>query len=371
MNRIAGPQRELRNKTLQDGLKAYVVKPIKNCYQVISLRALWGSTEEDKVKAIISGKRRELEMSFERSGCVVFYVSCIQSFEKRSCAEKKAENTESLSENHETPPDAQEKEYHPSLAFWIAVTEGDMETMKALLMRQILASGMDIFDIRKIESRGKDKDSLDLYAKTLGNVLKDHKHFSAVNLSKRSTSYLVNCAAEVEGHDIDMDSHLPASTEFTSKPVTICFTSAIHNDVAVAVVDGLRVLNQKVMQLDYCLRDLRENCEKESSIPYRSDSKFTQAVHYVIRSMKRNGYCFVDGKVYVKLKDAVYSYLYCGTSRQLLTAMMSDLEAAELLHQVIGRLVLLMEQPGCKMFQTMIIDHNFIEALPSGTCYNM
>ena len=64
--------------------------------------------------------------------------------------------------------------------------------------------------------------------------------------------------------------------------------------------------------------------------------------------MKRNGYCLVDGKVHVKLKTAVYSYLYCGTLRQLLTAMMSDLEAAKLLHQVIGQLVLLMEQPGVK-----------------------
>ena len=208
MNRIVGPERELRNKTLQDGLKAYVVKPIKKLLPSYITLCNLGNNR---------GRQGESNYKWEKKGIgdvarkVVFYVSCIQSFEKRSCAEKKAENTESLSENHETPPDAQEKEYHLSLAFWMAVTEGDMETMKALLMQQILASGMDIFDIRKIESRGKDKDSLDLYAKTLGNVLKDHKHFSAVNLSKRSTSYLVQCVAEVEGHDIDMDSHLPAT----------------------------------------------------------------------------------------------------------------------------------------------------------------
>ena len=132
-----------------------------------------------------------------------------------------------------------------------------METMKALLMQQILASSMDIFDIRKIESCGKDKDSLDLYAKTLGNVLKDHKHFSAVNLSKRSTSYLVQCVAEVEGHTILI------WTVTCRQPVTICFTSAIHNDVAEAVVDGLRVLTRRRYNLTTacmtCVKIVRRN----------------------------------------------------------------------------------------------------------------
>ena len=407
MASIVGPQRQLRDKTLKDALRAFVVTPIARSYHVFAVRALWETEDEAKVQQVISGKRRELEEVFETNTDVVMFVDCIQSFEVRKGKKRNSHDVEDADDDiddaqsrlqqEQTVPlqdaagpstaglgsdrpsttrddSTTPKKYQPSLAFWVVVktTVRDFEELKATIMRNILSAGLDVYDMRKIECRSKTKSVDEVYAGSLAIVLKDHEHFKAKELSSRSTSFLVTCAAEIQGHNLDMFCNVPPSTDFTSKPVTICLTKEMHPLVGNQVLQGLQHLNSKITKLDYCLRNgMPTMTETREKVPIRPASKFTQALAYVRSVMEENKYTMVDGDVYVKIPEAKYTSMYCGEPKTFLYNLMDDVGAADILYNFTEKIAKFLEDRNCKLFPNTEIDHNFIEVQPFGTCFNI
>ena len=87
--------------------------------------------------------------------------------------------------------------------------------------------------------------------------------------------------------------------------------------------------------------------------------------------MNENQYTLIDGDVYKKLCESKYTYIYCSTPRQLLVSMMVDIQVADILYPFIDKISSFMEEKGCKFIRSMAIDHNFIEVLPYGTCFDI
>ena len=138
MASVTGPPREFRNKTLKQSLKVNFVRSIIKSYSVFAFRALWETADEGSVRNIISGKRKQLEDVLDRTKGVALYVSCIQSFEKKE--KKKNEKAPVEKEANEDGDNGagqkneNERKYHPSLAFWVAVTDTSVDKVSYHLL---------------------------------------------------------------------------------------------------------------------------------------------------------------------------------------------------------------------------------------------
>ena len=359
MASVRGPKRQLKNKALADALKANIVGPIAKSYTAIAFRVKWETTNEGMVARIISGKRRQLEDVLDNVKDIAMYISCINYFEDR----KKKEDTE---------PEG-EAEYYPSIAFWAAIHSGaNVTNLTNELIRIVMAAGLDVVDMGEIKPRGKDKDINEHYAASLCTVIKDHDHFAAERIAANSTKHLVQQAAAATGVPLSADPDVPEYPGFTQKPVSVCFTNRMNNQVAEDVLKGFAAVNSTVVRLNYCFRDLRpvrERCHVVP-VPMRPESPFQAAVSFVRDTMLRHKYKLVEGGIYKKLKVATWTYVYVGKPKDFLVKMSSTVHIMDTIIKHFDKIVMFMSSPYNSFFPTTKIDYNYIEVL-ANCCFDI
>ena len=103
----------------------------------------------------------------------------------------------------------------------------------------------------------------------------------------------------------------------------------------------------------------------------RPQTKICQAVDLLKRIMKVEGYGLCSGEIYKLVSDATFTFVYCGSVKDYLLKQMGNVEHADVLAPCWQQLVALLSETSCRLIKPIIIDHNYIEVLPSGTCFNL
>ena len=111
--------------------------------------------------------------------------------------------------------------------------------------------------------------------------------------------------------------------------------------------------------------------EESVQISSRPTSKFMLAVDVVRRYMHKLNFGFFDGAVYAKAPEAEFTFVYCCAVKDFLLNILGNAEIADQIATFIPPLTNLLSQPSCKLIRPLVIDHNYIETLPKGTCFNI
>ena len=194
------PARHLSNNTLRQAFKAFLVPIVAEKYQVIAVRCLWRveKNELHRAYALISGKRRQLELLFQRTPMVTIVISAITGQEEGAKKHKKPkkkttddkqsrkharrqdsdeENSSEESDNdgddnedNEDDPDwfpefdsapsqttCGQKQVYPGISFWIVIDApySCMSDIDTNIRQLFIKSGMEIDKCKPINPRGK------------------------------------------------------------------------------------------------------------------------------------------------------------------------------------------------------------------------
>ena len=87
----APPKRQLTSTMLKQTLKAFVVPPIVKSSNVVSIRAVWHTIDDDRrlTHLQIAAKKKQLEMILETEEKVMLFVSAVTGLEKGKPKTKK------------------------------------------------------------------------------------------------------------------------------------------------------------------------------------------------------------------------------------------------------------------------------------------
>ena len=100
-------------------------------------------------------------------------------------------------------------------------------------------------------------------------------------------------------------------------------------------------------------------------------STLCKAVDLVRRIMLETQFGLCDGTVYKKLQEAKYTYIYCSSVKVYLMSLLSNMDVADVLAPIMTQLCNLLSESSCRIITPIQIDYNFIEVLPSGTCFDI
>ena len=67
------------------------------------------------------------------------------------------------------------------------------------------------------------------------------------------------------------------------------------------------------------------------------------------------------GRVYKKIPEATYTYIYCTSVKDYLLNLLGNVEVADLIAPHVTQLTTLLSEPACRLIKPIEIDYNFIE----------
>ena len=67
------------------------------------------------------------------------------------------------------------------------------------------------------------------------------------------------------------------------------------------------------------------------------------------------------GRVYKKIPEATYTYIYCTSVKDYLLNLLGNVEVADLIAPHVTQLRTLLSEPACRLIKPIEIDYNFIE----------
>ena len=95
------------------------------------------------------------------------------------------------------------------------------------------------------------------------------------------------------------------------------------------------------------------------------------AVDVVKRYMKQFKYALYDGAVYKMVKESKFTYIFCSTVKNFLLHILGNVEVADQISSYVGQLTNLLSENSCQLIKAIVIDTDYIECLPYGTCFNI
>ena len=149
LSTCAVPKRRLTSQTIKNLLEKNIVNDlVLDKLEVITARLVWRvSTRQDgdRSKMLIANKRNNCDSIVARVSGVLFFFSCISVIENRK---RKSSSSGSEDEGRD------EKTTYPCVNYWI-VTQGFVKDRERVLFSKLMASGLDISDVKPIRTRKK------------------------------------------------------------------------------------------------------------------------------------------------------------------------------------------------------------------------
>ena len=260
------PVRHLSNNTLRQAFRAFLVPTVAEKYHVIAVRCLWRveKNELHRAHALISGKRRQLELLLQRTPMVKIVISAITGQEegtkkhkkpnKKAKGDKKSQkhvhredsdegnsseesgndgdgneddddNSDLFPEFDSTPSQNTfgQKQVYPGISFWIVIDApySCMSDIDTNIRQLFIRSGMEIDKCKPINPCGK-IGNLEVYMASLCQVIKDHKNQFAKDLAKDSAQDFAGISTEflcgqiMPNYHANRDDVFPNNPEFGS-----------------------------------------------------------------------------------------------------------------------------------------------------------
>lgn len=87
--------------------------------------------------------------------------------------------------------------------------------------------------------------------------------------------------------------------------------------------------------------------------------------------MDQFDYGIFDGSLYMKAPEAKFTYVFCKTVHDFIHSIMGNTEVANVMAHHACQIISLLKVKSCRLIEPIIIDYNFIEVLPRGTCFDI
>ena len=416
----AKPARQLNSFTIKQALRSYLVPVFSEDFTAFGMRVVWrvDLLEDTTAETWFPAKRRQLELILKEQPEIVFFLSSVSSvtgIKERPTKKQKLVNKgdfseppgweeemdkfigESDNEDFEASPPREpdrdgsfvsdrKNRVYPALTFWVVtnvdyMSVADFETK----LRQImLKAGLDIDHCTPVKSRKKTS-TLDAYTATLCQVIKDHKWAYARDLMEKSFYRLsATAVCEYAGVHIDPDNiesqpyleDLPSTQEFSKRIVRMWITTSCPQLVAAKIRQALT--DMRYTDLFYDIVDEESSSAKsaestESNVLslHCPSNKTLVAIRYVQRTMHKLNYALYRGHIYKKPSESKFAYVYTTTVESFLNTLLANKKIAEVLINQLQQVSVILSNRECSIIKQIQIDHNLIEVLPTGTCFNI
>ena len=112
----------------------------------------------------------------------------------------------------------------------------------------------------------------------------------------------------------------------------------------------------------------------EHQLPAKPTSLICKAADVVSHYMAEHDFGICDGFVYRKPSEAKYTYIFTCTVETFLLQLIElnkNVKLSDAVTPVVDKLINLLSKPKCRLIKPMSIDHNYIEVLPYGRCFNI
>lgn len=384
---LTAPRRQLTSVMLRQSLKAFIVPPVLKSYEVVAIRAVWHTDDDDRreTELHISPKRRQIELLLQEDNRVMLYVSAITGLEKEKPHVKKTDAADGEDDNEGNDEENNDRlgqpNCYPGVAFWIAYNapRSTMKDIENQLEKELWKAGLNIYECKTIKPRGKQAAEPIGYATaTLSQVIKDHNWPYAIDIAKESTEAFVHRAFnnfEPEGGIAsDQGPHFVHSTpEFGKKVVKIVLTENCNSNLAAEFKNGLKQITPT--KFEYDLVDMTiestDGFFQQSTPTFKGSGTLTQCIDIIRRVMDKQDYRLYKGKIFSKVPESKFTFIYCSPVAQFLDALLANPEFTELMAPNLKRLEEILCRPGCAIIPQIKINYNLIEVRPFGYCFNI
>lgn len=102
-----------------------------------------------------------------------------------------------------------------------------------------------------------------------------------------------------------------------------------------------------------------------------SENQVLMAVAVLDKLMKQRGYGLHDGKVYKKIKQSRFTFIYCSSVKTFISRALGNKDVAPYVAPRKEQVTSLLADPSCRLIKPIVIDYNLIEVLPPGTCFHI
>ena len=93
----------------------------------------------------------------------------------------------------------------------------------------------------------------------------------------------------------------------------------------------------------------------------RHSCTYLQSCIFFIWKLKVYLFNILLGRVYKKIPEATYTYIYCTSVKDYLLNLLGNVEVADLIAPHVTQLTTLLSEPACRLIKPIEIDYNFIE----------
>ena len=87
--------------------------------------------------------------------------------------------------------------------------------------------------------------------------------------------------------------------------------------------------------------------------------------------MHKLNYALYRGHIYKKPSESTFAYVYTTTIESFLNTLLANKKIAEVLINQLQQVNVILSNRECSIIKQIQIDHNLIEVLPTGTCFNI
>ena len=395
------PKRQLTSTVLKQTLKAFVVPPVVKSYNVVAIRAVWHTIDDDRrlTHLQIAAKKKQLEMILETEEKVMLFVSAITGLEKERPKTKKQTADEDDTNQTEDGMSQESNEsnminklgqphIYPGVAFWIAydVPQCLLPDIENKLEKLFLDAGLNIYECKAIRPRAtKTKDinnPIDYYTSSLCQVIKDHNWPDAIEIAKESMENFIHRVFNAEfeplgGIPMDKSEKFVSNNpEFGKRVVKVVIQENCSTIVADEVRNGLAKTQKFGFQFDLWDKSSESEGSTESFVlpvgPVKAKaSSFTQSIKVIHCCMNEKGYTLHKGIIYSKVPEAKYTYIMCCTVATFLDSIVKNPSFTEIVEPNPKKLEELLTRRGCQIIPQIEINYDYIEVNPFGVCFSI
>ena len=87
--------------------------------------------------------------------------------------------------------------------------------------------------------------------------------------------------------------------------------------------------------------------------------------------MSQFDYGLFDGSIYRRAPEAKFTFVFCSSVHDFVHSILGNAEIADMVGSHVTQIISLLSVKACRLIKPVVIDYNYIEVLPRGTCFNI
>ncbi|XP_068757363.1 uncharacterized protein [Montipora capricornis] len=370
MHRAKQPSKQLNSEAIRGAVLGYISPVVSGQCSVISAKCVWNVKEKDLSKSwrCICSKRDSCDEAISGIPNANFFFSAIGTQERKGNI-KEDENCDSDDENEEydSVPSTQSEQYldgsptlvnkslWPAISYWLALTTPNGAPANPLVVhRALLECGISVKASQVQFQDGRECPAIN----ELYKVLKDHKNPFMQELVAASYQY-----SYIKEFRNFLGPSPPSTQELESGGgENVVRVTLVNTRFQLTLSKALDKMIEAKLQIDKFGFHVPDAAALTSeSEETRLSDKLTILINDVTIAMKRLDYASYRGKVYKRDPRSKYTYSFKCEARSFINTLATNEQFKSRLVRHMRKVIDLLSDPSCELFQPLVIDYDLIE----------